>query len=142
MTENLPPRSYPEDPTRGHSGITANTRGILLTGFAMLVMIGLGLFVCWGLVKWLVAEKGVGVAAVDPGPPERREPLPHAVQPNQAFEYQQMVAAKKKVLGSYGWTNRNEGRVRIPIDRAIDLIAEGKLPLESATTAKQASSEN
>jgi hypothetical protein len=31
-------------------------------------------------------------------------------------------------LGSYGWVDQARGVVRIPIDRAIDLVAEGREP--------------
>lgn len=38
------------------------------------------------------------------------------------------------VLGSYGWVDRKAGRVRIPIARAIDLLAESGLPARAADT--------
>jgi hypothetical protein len=37
-------------------------------------------------------------------------------------------AAENQVLTSYGWVDREHGIVRIPIDRAIDLLAASNLP--------------
>jgi hypothetical protein len=37
-------------------------------------------------------------------------------------------ALKRGELGSYGWVDREHGVARIPIDRAMDLVVEGRLP--------------
>ena len=37
-------------------------------------------------------------------------------------------AAEDQILNSYGWVDRSKGIVRIPIDRAIDLLAKRGLP--------------
>ncbi|APR76326.1 Hypothetical protein A7982_01673 [Minicystis rosea] len=37
-------------------------------------------------------------------------------------------AMKRQELGSYGWVDRRRGVVRIPIEKAMDLVAEGKRP--------------
>jgi hypothetical protein len=42
-------------------------------------------------------------------------------QPYQAL--QQLDANQLELLNSYGWISEAEGTVRIPIDRAMDLIA-------------------
>ncbi len=40
-------------------------------------------------------------------------------------------AARKERLGSYGWVDRKAGIVRIPIDRAMELSAQGARPRQS-----------
>jgi hypothetical protein len=42
-------------------------------------------------------------------------------QPYQAL--QQLDANQLELLNSYGWISESEGTVRVPIDRAMDLIA-------------------
>jgi hypothetical protein len=37
-------------------------------------------------------------------------------------------ALKRSELASYGWVDRDRGVARIPIDRAMDLVVEGRLP--------------
>lgn len=43
-------------------------------------------------------------------------------------ELQNVFAAEREILTSYGWVDREVGVVRIPIDLAIDLLAERGLP--------------
>jgi hypothetical protein len=46
----------------------------------------------------------------------------------QVQELQELRAAEDAVLRSYSWVDRAGGIVRMPIDRAIDLLAERGLP--------------
>ena len=46
--------------------------------------------------------------------------------PKQKFELAQNEAA---ILNSYGWIDQQVKVVHIPIERAIDLVSEGKMPL-------------
>ena len=39
-----------------------------------------------------------------------------------------MRAEEDQILGSYGWIDRERGIVRVPIDRAITLLAQKGLP--------------
>jgi DNA-binding GntR family transcriptional regulator len=39
-----------------------------------------------------------------------------------------MLAAETAILHSYGWVDRDAGIVRIPIERAIEILAERGLP--------------
>jgi hypothetical protein len=63
--------------------------------------------------------------------PERLLPRPSEHSAIEQDSFERPSRAKRqhereaKVLGSYGWTDRGRGLVRIPIDRAIDLyVAE------------------
>jgi hypothetical protein len=48
---------------------------------------------------------------------------------NQNLDMERFRASEDSLLNSYGWVDRNQGIVRIPIDRAIDLVAQnGKSP--------------
>ena len=46
--------------------------------------------------------------------------------PKQKFKLAQSEAA---TLNSYGWIDQQVKVVHIPIERAIDLVSEGKIPL-------------
>lgn len=45
--------------------------------------------------------------------------------------YRDLKVQDERLLTTYGWVNQQEGVVRIPIDRAIDLVAERGLPVRS-----------
>ena len=80
---------------------------------------------------------------------QRTEPPPHSLvdvrplptepllQRSHAADMQKMKAAEKKFLDDYGWVDPKAGLVRIPIDRAMDVLAERRLPVRSQTTQPQ-----
>jgi hypothetical protein len=49
-------------------------------------------------------------------------------------ELQQLRQKEDETLTTYGWVNKNTGTVRIPIDRAMDIIAERGFPVRSIVT--------
>ena len=44
------------------------------------------------------------------------------------IQLQEILANERAILSSYGWIDRDLGVVRIPIDRAMDVLAERGLP--------------
>jgi hypothetical protein len=60
-------------------------------------------------------------------PPEPR------LQVSPAQDRRQLRDAEEQVLHSYGWVNQPSGVVRIPIERAMQLIAERGLPATPAS---------
>jgi hypothetical protein len=50
----------------------------------------------------------------------------HPVYPR--VELQQLHDDEDAILNTYGWVNPNTGTVRIPIDQAIDMVAQKGLP--------------
>ena len=44
-------------------------------------------------------------------------------------------AREDLLLGHYSWVDRSQGKVRIPIDRAMELIAQRGLPVAAQTAA-------
>jgi len=59
--------------------------------------------------------------------PAARFPQPR-LQSNAAEENARQRFAEERVLASYGWLDPQTGVVRIPIDRAMDLVAQRGLP--------------
>ena len=43
---------------------------------------------------------------------------------NQKLDMEAFRASEDNLLNNYGWVDRQQGIVRIPIDRAIDLLAQ------------------
>jgi hypothetical protein len=59
-------------------------------------------------------------------PPEPR------LQDRAVQELQQMQAVEDETLNSYGWVDQRKGIMRIPIDRAMDLLAQRALTKPAA----------
>jgi hypothetical protein len=128
--------AHPAPPPQGRTGgpgyekrdlpIKTITVALVLVGALIL----LGLAVSLGVFNLL---SGRGAPGAPPAPPQasgnetdlRREPPLLVDAPKDLAG---MRAAENKILTTYGWTDQEAGRVRIPIDRAMALLLERGLP--------------
>ena len=106
-------------------------------GSFLLAIIGIAIVAMWAL--------GFGIkdrlVASDPPPPvlpeariEHRPPGPNLqVDPRQ--QLLDLRADEERMLTTYGWVDETHGLVRVPIDRAMDLIVEQGLPTPPPATA-------
>jgi hypothetical protein len=63
-------------------------------------------------------------------------PPPPRLELAEGQELSAYRAAAEQRLNSYGWVDRQAGAVHIPIDRAMDLLAERGLPSRQSSTAQ------
>jgi hypothetical protein len=111
----------------GYEALDANPRSLLRAGVALVVVVAAVLFGLRGMVGLMF-----------PGRVERPHPRPQisslvpdrglVVLPSLAEQMKQLRESGTSALGSYGWVDRKAGVVRIPIERAMDLIAERGVP--------------
>ncbi|HEX6288781.1 MAG TPA: hypothetical protein VFZ66_06295 [Herpetosiphonaceae bacterium] len=112
-----------------HEFRDATPAGITMVGIGMLVMLVVTYLIVWGLFSYLSARR----AQADQAPPLLAT-TPQAAQgprlqvdPSQ--DLQQATAAEHELLTTYGWVDRATGVVRIPIDRALEMMAQpGRIP--------------
>lgn len=64
-------------------------------------------------------------------PAEELTPPPPRVSPDQAKQRRELRAEHRRILTSYGWVDQEAGIARIPIDRAIELVANELAARES-----------
>lgn len=55
-----------------------------------------------------------------------------ALQVNGAADLKVFLAQQKETLSTYGWVNRSQGIVRVPISQAIDMVLKKGLPSRGA----------
>lgn len=72
-------------------------------------------------------------------PGEVRETWSHrsegaGVQPNQAYDRVASRTRKERHLHQYGWQDKERGIVHIPIERAIEIMAESNLRFEGPSS--------
>jgi hypothetical protein len=60
-------------------------------------------------------------------------PPPPRIEEHPSIDIQQLHAQEDHVLSTYGWTDKNAGVVRIPIDRAMELQLERGFPTRKET---------
>jgi hypothetical protein len=64
-------------------------------------------------------------------PPEPR------LQVSAPKDLEQYKAAQDEILNSYGWVDQQAGIVRIPIDKAMDILVQKGFPIRVTAPAKQ-----
>lgn len=121
--------SRPEDnPEVRHEPRDINVRVIFGFGLALVigaVVVHLGLYWLLWHYERTAAERAREISPIEVTPPMPPEPR---LQVSPPADLAAMRAAEDEVLQSYGWIDKEENVVRIPIERAMELLAERGLP--------------
>ena len=115
------------------------TRDVSVLGVGLFIL-SLALAIC--LICWISAGLYKLFEAAHPalGSPSRIELNPSMLAPPPRLESEPLIhlarfrAAEEAKLNSYGWIDRDSGIVRIPIERAMDLIVQRGLPTRGPGT--------
>jgi hypothetical protein len=120
--------------TLGHEAADADIGPLIK--FA--IFLALTTFVCAalgvGLYKYLDQREAREKAGRYPLAAGLARPLPPAprLQNYPFYDLRAFRSEENRVLEHYGWVDKNAGVVRIPVERAIDVLAEQGLPYRSA----------
>ena len=118
-------------PRRDHERSDIRVGAVLALALGMIV----AAVVLHAALYWLFDYFATSAARSDTPPPALAltpQPPPEPrLQAAPSDDLQQLRAREDATLHSYGWVDRDSGVVRIPIDRAIDLVAERGLPARS-----------
>ena len=85
-------------------------------------------FLALGLATLQFGWLNKGLVRRDPEVRTERPPDP-VLQVEPALDLLQMRRQDAEVLTTYGWTDRERGLVRVPIERAMELLLEKGLPV-------------
>ena len=101
---------------------------IALFGIVLTTIIGAAAVITSLLIYFKAAEQSRQETPI-PRLAREREPTPEPrLQIDAHNELRQMRAAEDAALNSYGWVDKESGRVRIPIERAMEILAKKGLP--------------
>jgi hypothetical protein len=120
----------PRNPHVRYEPHDVNARTLTRLGLLMAGMIVIFLFGLWGVFDLFVkheAELGLPSSRAALINTQKQPPEPR-LQANPARDMRDMRAAEERLLHEYSWIDPDKGIVRIPIDRAMDLIAQRGLP--------------
>jgi hypothetical protein len=59
---------------------------------------------------------------------EHQIPPPPKLEANPTAENEESAVAERKLLDTYGWIDRDAGIVRVPVERALELVLQEGLP--------------
>jgi hypothetical protein len=106
-----------------------NIRWIVWTTLGLIVMTLLAVVVTWGGLKGLNAFEEHNALAAPPMAANRPDVAPGPqLQASPSADMGLMRADDARLMDHAAWVDRAQGTVRLPIDVAIDVIAERGLP--------------
>ena len=125
-----------EQPRPGHETSDANIRNLIIFGVGLSLLVIAGLLVGGIVLHYFVGHQGLGPPA-SPFENVRTLPPEPRLQVAAPKDLEQYKAAQDQILNNYGWVDQKAGVVRIPIDRAMDILLQKGLPVRGATPAKR-----
>lgn len=117
----------------GHEPTDAEIRLVVASGAALVVIcIGVLLFLSW-LMRGYKSQERAGDTTRPPLFADDRGQFPEPrLQENPHADLLKMREADRAELAGYGWVDRKAGIAKIPIERAMDVVAKKGLPTADA----------
>jgi hypothetical protein len=111
----------------GHETRDANVRALAISGLILFGVLVLILFSMRWLFFYFAKTQTLGPPTT---PYENARTLPPEprLQAAPAQDLKAYLKEQQQLMNSYGWVDKKDGIVRIPIDRAMDLILQRGLP--------------
>ncbi len=137
MKTTTEPQDLHRRPQSGHEERDANIRGVVWFAIALIAAVVAVLFLMRWTFNALPAPQAELAAPLSKEAATELPPEPR-LQVNAPEDLRQLRLKEESVLNSYGWVDKQNRIVRIPIDRAIELLAQRGLPPRPPQAAKPA----
>lgn len=121
------------DPAQRHETEDVNIWAIGKVGIGLIVTTILSLFLVLGVFRYLEQQD----RASQPPPPvggnvqQKLPPQPRLLE-NEPDDLKQVRSEEDQSLNGYGWADQQHTHVKIPIDRAIDQVAQRGFPVRQS----------
>jgi hypothetical protein len=117
--------------TPGYETRDANVRGVFSFLIVLSVVLLATALVCWAMFRYFSAQQVQSVPA-SPFADTRQLPLGPQLQVNPREDLLQFREQQEQALETYAWENRSAGIVRVPIERAMELLVKKGSPVQGA----------
>jgi hypothetical protein len=121
--QSPPPRESAAAPAVKHETSDVEIRPVFVFGLALIIATVLIHFLTWRLLSHFHVRESAAVTPLYPlalGQEQRLPPEPR-LQVNPREDLGELRNRENAVLTTYGWVDRNNGVVRIPIQKAMEL---------------------
>lgn len=141
--------SYPTDPesnpTVAHEHTDADSHAITRFGIGLAFIVVVSQLLLWWVFDHFAAREtklsphvsAIIKAQAPTLPPEPRLQGNAPLDLHPRLDLQRMRREEEDVLNHYAWVDPDRGVVRLPIERALELVAQNGLPKFKATEQKQ-----
>jgi len=125
-----PAEHHDENPGVRHETSDVNVRGIFMFAVGLTVVTLFFSFLVFVLFQYFQVREATRVVPEYPlaATQETRLPPEPRLQIDPRGDLQDLHTQEERILNSYGWTDRNAGVVRIPIEEAMKLVVQRGLP--------------
>jgi hypothetical protein len=119
-----------ENPEVSYERQDVNVFRITAFGIGLLISCVVVVFAMWAMFDFLSSREDKKNPANPPSMVNDRPTLPPEprLQAAPKVELKQLREDEDQILNNYGWVDPAKGIVRIPIDQAIDIVAQKGLP--------------
>ena len=115
----------PHNPRIGHETTDVNVWAVGKFAIGLVIVCVVSIALLFGLLKFFQSREETSVAnTVDP---VKLFPEPQ-LQKTPIMDLKAIHAEEDKLLNGYAWVDPKQGIVRIPVDRAIEVLAKRGLP--------------
>jgi len=129
--------THSNNPKHRHETGEAVPRYVLYFAAAVAVAVAAGFLVSWvTLVYFRTHQTYPPPASSLSGRRVLPPPGVPRLQAHPAADLQQYLQREHEILNTYGWVDRKDGVVRIPIQRAMALLLKQGLPVRNGKTPK------
>ena len=114
--------------TVGHEVTDASIRPIVLMGGALAAGAAVVCVLVYGIFAYLAAHPLTLAPANPMAAVEPRFPPAPRIEEHPAVQLKDLREREDSILSTYGWSDKQAGIVRIPVDRASELMLERGFP--------------
>jgi hypothetical protein len=129
------PVKGPEHPGPGYEDSDVSVGRLVAFAGGVVALIVLGVLGSAAVFHFFVRHQPLGPPA-SPFEDIRAVPPEPRLQTTAPVELQHYRADQEKILEGYGWVDSQAGIVRIPMDRAMDLLLQKGLPVRGSSSAE------
>ena len=125
---------HSHDPQIGHETTDVNVWAVGKFAIGLVIVAIVSLALLFALLKFFQSRQETSVAnSVEP---TKLFPEPQ-LQKTPILDLKAIRAEEDKLLTGYAWVDQKKGVVRIPVARAIEVLAKRGLPSRSITPAQE-----
>jgi hypothetical protein len=128
MPDSAHKTDHHDSPGAGHELSDAETRPLTIFIASLAVLLIVASAAMWGMFKYFASRQASGRTPDAPLADSRREPPAPRLDVRPEDRLKRYRATESEIANTYDWVDRGTGIVRIPVDRAIELVAERGLP--------------
>ena len=108
---------------------------IIWSAVGLVILTAVSLLIVWGIFNWFKHREELNHRALSPmASPSQLPPEPR-LQIQSDKQIIELHQSEDHILSSYAWVDEKGGVVRVPIDKAMDLLMKKGLPVKG--TAKK-----